>query len=188
MRVITGTARGRKLQTPAGTAVRPTSDMVKEAVFSIVQFEVEGARVLDLFAGSGQMGIEALSRGARSCVFVDNAKNSLAAVRENLRSCNLTAHAKVMAGDALVFLREYRGEPFDIAFLDPPYAEGLMPAALAALSDHISQSGVVLCETDRDTPLPETAGSLILKKKYRYGKTKLVQYRVRESIEEPSIG
>ena len=120
MRVITGTARGRKLQTPAGTAVRPTSDMVKEAVFSIVQFEVEGARVLDLFAGSGQMGIEALSRGARSCVFVDNAKNSLAAVRENLRSCNLTAHAKVMAGDALVFLREYRGEPFDIAFLDPP--------------------------------------------------------------------
>ncbi len=182
MRVITGTARGRKLQTPAGTAVRPTSDMVKEAVFSIVQFEVEGALVLDLFAGSGQMGIEALSRGARSCVFVDNAKDSLAAVRENLRHCNLTANAKVVAGDAIVFLRDYRGEPFDIAFLDPPYAKGLLPAALIALSEHMTPSGVVLCETDRDTALPETAGNLMFKKQYRYGQTKIVQYRIRESM------
>ena len=182
MRVITGTARGRKLQTPAGTAVRPTSDMVKEAVFSIIQFEVEGARVLDLFAGSGQMGIEALSRGARSCVFVDNAKDSLAAVRENLRSCNLAHSARVMAGDALSFLRQYQGEPFDIVFVDPPYAGELSAGALSALSPHISPSGIVLCEADRDVALPEIVGSLILKKQYRYGKTKVAQYRVRESV------
>jgi len=181
MRVITGTAKGCRLQTPAGYAVRPTSGIVKEAVFSALQFEIEGARVLDLFAGSGQMGIEALSRGARSCVLVDNAKESLAAIRNNLAAAGLAAKAKVVAGDAPGFLRGYRGEYFDIAFLDPPYAAGLLVSALGLLADKMSASGVIICETDisagMDEQLHAPAEDFALVKKYRYGKTQVALYR-----------
>ena len=99
MRVITGSARGRKLKAPQGMDVRPTTDSVKEAIFNIIQFDVEGRRVLDLFAGTGQMGIEALSRGARECVFVDSSRQSLNIVKENLKLCSL--QGTVISGDAV---------------------------------------------------------------------------------------
>ena len=121
MRVITGTARGRVLRTLEGEDVRPTTDRVKEAVFSIIQFEIEGRRVLDLFAGSGQLGIEALSRGADSATFVDMSKDSLATVKYNLEHTKLGDRAKVIQTDALSFLKLTK-DRFDIVFIDPPYA------------------------------------------------------------------
>lgn len=123
MRVITGFAKGRKLRTLSGEDVRPTTDRVKEALFSIIQFEIEGRRVLDLFAGSGQLGIEALSRGAASAVFVDSSRDSIEVVRENLNTTQLAQSAQVIQMDSLAFLAGQCG-PFDIALLDPPYGAG----------------------------------------------------------------
>ena len=158
MRVITGTARGRRLVTPAGLATRPTSEMAKEAIFSIIQFEVEGSMVLDLFAGSGQLGIEALSRGARGAVFVDSARAPVA---------------------AMAFLRSYR-EIFDIALLDPPYQKGLIEEALPLLAQKVSPGGIIICETERGETLPAAAGDFTRKKEYRYGKAKVTTYRREE--------
>ncbi|MDR2909431.1 MAG: 16S rRNA (guanine(966)-N(2))-methyltransferase RsmD [Oscillospiraceae bacterium] len=176
MRVITGSARGRRLRAPAGEAVRPTSAIVKEAIFSAVQFGVEGAHVLDLFAGSGQMGIEALSRGARGCVFVDNSKESLNILRENLEATGPWPTGRVTPADAVSFLRGYRGDPFDLAFLDPPYGAGLLKTALPLTAGLMSEGGVIFCETDCETKLPEGCGELILQKEYRYGKIKVAKY------------
>jgi len=181
MRVVTGSSKGRQLKAPAGSAVRPTSALVKESVFSVVQFEVEGARALDLFAGSGQMGIEALSRGAGSCVFVDNAKESIAALRGNLSSAGLFKNAEVIQSDAVLFLRGYRGKPFDIVFADPPYTSGLLEKVLPLLAGHLSVSAAVFCETGPGARLPAEAWGLSLKKQYRYGKTAVSLYRRQES-------
>ena len=176
MRVITGEARGRRLTAPAGLDTRPTTDLVKEAVFSIIQFEVPGAHVLDLFAGSGQMGVEALSRGAASAVFVDSGRAAITAVRENLEVCGFTDRARVYAMDAKAYLASC-AERFDIAFLDPPYGSGAPEALLAALARRMNENGVILCETQRGDTVPETAGPLRLTKQYRYGKTMVHLYR-----------
>ena len=135
MRVITGTARGRRLITLAGDTVRPTSSRVKEALFSILQFELEGRRVLDLFAGSGQLGIEALSRGAKSCTFVDASRESLGVTEKNLDSTGLRASAKTVLSDAVAYL-DRTDAVYDVVFIDPPYRAGLLPAAMAAAAPH----------------------------------------------------
>lgn len=176
MRVITGTARGRKLAAPPGFDTRPTSELVKEAVFSMIQFDVEGARVLDLFAGSGQMGIEALSRGAHSCVFVDNAKAAHQALAENLGSTGFSSSARVVRSDALTFLQSTKG-PFDIAFLDPPYQQVPLASILPILAENMRESGIILCETGAREDTPESAGLFVKYREYRYGKTKITQYR-----------
>ena len=116
MRVITGSARGRKLKTPENYDIRPTTDNVKESVFNIIQFDIEGRRVLDLFAGTGQLGIECLSRGASSAVFVDQSREAVKIVKENLKACGLTG--TVVQADAMSFLRTCG--KFDIIFVDPP--------------------------------------------------------------------
>lgn len=128
MRVITGTARGRRLKEPQGMDIRPTTDKVKESMFSILQFDIEGRRVLDLFGGTGQLGIEALSRGASEVVFVDKSAAALKLIRENLELCGLSDRARVRNGDSLAYLRS--GEKFDLVFLDPPYDTGLLEQAL----------------------------------------------------------
>ena len=120
MRVITGTARGRRLKELEGMETRPTTDKVKESLFSIIQFDIEGRRVLDLFAGTGQLGIEALSRGAASCVFVEHRADAVALIRENVELCGFGDRAHIKRGDALAYLRS--GEKFDLIFADPPYA------------------------------------------------------------------
>ena len=130
MRVITGTARGRKLKTLEGMDVRPTTDMVKEAVFSIVQFQVPCASVLDVFAGSGQMGIEALSRGAARAVFVDNSRASQAVIRENLAATGLAKQARVIADDAVSFLAHRR--PLRHHFPGPALRRRVCSAGAAA--------------------------------------------------------
>lgn len=178
MRVITGSSRGRKLKTLEGDDIRPTTDIVKEAIFSSIQFELDGAHVLDLFCGSGQLGIEALSRGAKDCRFVDVSAASIECARENITACKLNTQATLTQSDSLDFLRMAR-MTFDIAFLDPPYSKGLIEKALVLLEPKMSERGIVVCEHERGLVLPDTVGRLVKHKTHRYGKTtETTQYRI----------
>ena len=174
MRVITGTARGRRLKTPENYDIRPTTDNVKEALFNIIQFDIEGRRVLDLFAGTGQLGIEALSRGAKSCVFIDESREALKIVRENLKTCGLTG--TVLQQNAVDYLRQ--GGTFDLIFVDPPYDAGLYEPVLKTLNsvDNLSDGGIIICEARRETVLPELELPYRKGKEYRYGKVKICIY------------
>ena len=177
MRVITGKARGMKLKALEGTdIVRPTADAVKEAMFSIVQFDIEGALVLDLFAGSGQLGIEALSRGARKAWFVDSSRLSIELIRDNLEHTRLADSAEVVNMPNSAFLRSAR-EKFDIAFLDPPYGKGLIERSLSALTEKMSENGIIVCEHEKELRLPERVNGFLLSKTYSYGKIRLSVYR-----------
>lgn len=178
MRVITGTARGMTLKAPAGLKTRPTLGQVKEALFSAIQFEIEGRRALDLFAGSGQLGIEALSRGAKSAVFVDSSRQAIAVVRENLTKTKLADKAKIVQSDYLSYLAGCR-ETFDLIFLDPPYAEVFLETALKRISeiDILSDSGIIICERPPEKQLPSEIGALLQSRNYRYGKTAVTLYR-----------
>lgn len=180
MRVITGSARGRKLKTLEGTDLRPTTDKVKESMFNILQFCIEGRRVLDLFAGSGQLGIEALSRGAESATFVDASKNAVAVVKQNLQTVGLSENARVICTDSISFLRT-ADQQFDIAFLDPPYNNGLLIKAMALLPDVMSEFGIVVCEHPSDEHLPDSLGGFALQKHYRFGKITVTVYRKEEA-------
>ncbi len=134
MRVIAGTARRLQLKTLPGTATRPTQDIIRETFFNVIQNYVPGARFLDLFAGSGAIGIEALSRGAAYAVFVENSRKAVSMIEENLEHTHLSDRAKVITGDALMALTRLSGEaPFDLVYLDPPYGQGLERPVLTAL-------------------------------------------------------
>lgn len=177
MRVITGTARGRKLITPSGTdIVRPTSEKVKEAIFSAIQFDIEGRRVLDLFAGSGQLGIEALSRGAASAVFVDSSSTSLGVVKKNLEATGLSAAATVISGDYSSFLLRCN-DTFDIVFLDPPYNSGFLADALGKVTKLLSDYGFVFCEHPTGAVLPETVNAFGIKRVYKFGTVSVTMYK-----------
>jgi len=173
MRVITGTARGRKLRTLDGLDTRPTTDMVKEAVFNIIQFDIEGRRALDLFAGTGQMGIEALSRGARYVTFVDQARDAVACVRENVKTTGFGDACEIFQTDAMAFLS--RCGKYDLIFLDPPYRSGLLDAALRKVSefDILTDGGIIICESAADKVFPALPEPYVLKRDYRYGKIKI---------------
>lgn len=155
---------------------RPTTGKVKESLFSIIQFDIEGRRILDLFAGTGQLGIEALSRGAASCVFIDQRRDAVALIRENLKVCDLEDRATVRQGDSMSYLRS--GEKFDIIFLDPPYASGLLQQALCDIEkfDICRKHGIIVAESAADTVLPTLAPPYSLYREYRYGKIKLTVY------------
>ena len=183
MRVITGSARGRRLKEIEGLETRPTTDRVKEALFSVIQFDIEGRRVLDLFAGTGQLGIEALSRGAESAVFVEQRKDAVQAVRENLVVCGLSDRARVVSGDAMSYLKS--GEKFDLIFLDPPYASGLLEQALSDIAgfDICREHGIIMAESPADAVLPALEAPYRLYREYRYGKIKLTVYH-RQGSEE----
>jgi len=177
MRVITGSARGAKLRTLDGLATRPTSDRVKEAVFNIIQFQVEGRRVLDLFAGSGQMAIEAMSRGASYAVLVDQSAEAVKVIKENLKKVKFDQQTSVFQSDYLRFLSTTR-EKFDLIFLDPPYAEKMLENALQKISeiDILTEGGIIVCERPRDKVMPAVVGDLICSKDYNYGKTAINLY------------
>ena len=174
MRVITGTARGRRLKTPEGMDIRPTTDNVKESVFNIIQFDIEGRRVLDLFAGTGQLGIECLSRGAREVVFIDQNREAVKSIRENLKACGFSA--PVLQQDALGYLSACA--PFDLIFVDPPYDAGLYAPVLERINsvDLLSDGGIIICESRRETAMPELTAPYLLRREYRYGKVKLSVY------------
>ena len=177
MRVITGSARGRKLSTLEGEDVRPTTDMVKEAMFSVIQFDIEGSTVLDLFCGSGQLGIEALSRGAKYCRFVDISNASAQCARENITACGFREKSAVTVMDSIDFIRQVR-MTFDIALLDPPYRKGLIEKAMPYAAEKMSDRGIVLCEHERGLVLPDSYGRLTKTNTYRYGKIEVTAYRV----------
>jgi 16S rRNA (guanine(966)-N(2))-methyltransferase RsmD len=178
MRVISGTARGKKLGELPGMETRPTTDRVKEGIFNIIQFEVSGARALDLFAGTGQLGIECLSRGGAKAVFVDQRKEAVALIRKNLADTRLADRGEVHSGDSMAYLQGCR-EQFDVIFLDPPYATKLLEMALEkiAVIDILSKAGIIICESRPETMLPASIGSLEKRKEYRYGKIKVTTYR-----------
>lgn len=177
MRVITGSARGRRLITLEGQDVRPTTDIVKEALFSIIQFEIEGRKVLDLFGGCGQLAIEALSRGAKDAVIVDNSKKSVDVIKKNLETTGFAKQAVVVLSDAEAFISR-RSEKYDIAIIDPPYSKGIIEKVLPGVAENMNEGGVIICEAPYGDELPQKAGSFELKKKYRYGKTGLFLYRL----------
>ncbi len=179
MRVITGTAKGCRLETLTGLDTRPTVERVKEGLFSAISFEIEGRRVLDLFAGSGQMGIEALSRGAVSCVFVDHNREAVQVVRRNLAAAHVADRAVVLCQDAIAYARQCT-ERFDLVFLDPPYGAALLPSCLEAVSGLVADGGAVLCESDRETVLPDEIGNFYLDRMYRYGRVVVRLYRVKK--------
>ena len=174
MRVITGTARGRKLKTPEGMDIRPTTDNVKESIFNIIQFDIEGRRVLDLFAGTGQLGIECLSRGAREVVFVDQSRDAVKIIKENLKACGFSA--PVLQQDSLAFLHSCGS--FDLIFADPPYDSGLYENVLETINsvDILSDGGIIVCESRRETSMPEMRAPYHKRKEYNYGKVKLCLY------------
>ncbi len=136
MRVISGNLKGKKLFSPKGLSLRPTSDRVREAIFDILQDQFQGDNVLDLFAGTGALGIEALSRGAKRAVFVEGSTRSLGVLRRNIEECRLKKQAEVLGrkAQAAIKILEARGESFELIFLDPPYGQGLAREVLEALS------------------------------------------------------
>ena len=160
---------------------RPTTDRVKEGIFNIIQFDIEGRRILDLFAGTGQLGIEALSRGASTAVFVEQRKDAAVLVRDNLKITELTDRGRIVNGDAMAFLSSAR-EKFDVIFLDPPYAADLWENALSAISkfDILSNHGIIVCESPMEKELPEMAPPYFLHRTYRYGKIKVTIYHREE--------
>ncbi len=171
MRVISGTARGRKLISPEGYDTRPTTDNVKESLFNIIQFDIEGRRVLDLFAGSGQLGIECLSRGAKSAVFVDERREAVKIIWENLKKCGFTA--EVYLTDAESYLR--KGEKFDIVFVDPPYESDYYEIVMKNINlfDILNEGGIIIFESRADRVLQDMTFPYHPLKSYVYGSVKL---------------
>ena len=176
MRVIAGTARGKKLESLPGSEItRPTLDRVKEGMFSAVQFDLPGARVLDLFAGSGQLGIEALSRGAARCIFLDQDRDAAAVVIKNCKNCGVFDRSRVSVGEAGLFLSACR-EQFDLVLMDPPYGHGTVEQLLPSVAKVTAPGGTVFCETEKTAQLPAVCDGLQLHKQYKYGAVLLWRY------------
>ena len=178
MRVISGRARGVVLKAPDGSKTRPTIDRVKEAMFSIIQFELPGARILDLFGGTGQIGIEALSRGAKSAICIDASAEARRLINENLSRTMLSTDAKVIHSDYLAYLKSCN-EIFDIIFLDPPYAEAFLENALKMITeiDILQSGGIIVTERPLGKELPCEYAGYVSSKDYKYGKVLLSIYR-----------
>ena len=178
MRVITGKARGVVLKTPDGMATRPTADRVKEALFNIIQFEIPTARVLDLFGGTGQLGIEALSRDAKFAVFVDEREDACRLIRENLRRTKLEQFGRIIRSDYLAYLKTCK-DKFDIILLDPPYAEVFLENSLKMITeiDILQSDGIIVAEYPVGKELPWEFPGFSRSREYKYGNTVITIYR-----------
>lgn len=186
MRIITGKAKGVRLMTLEGLDTRPTPERVKEAVFSMLQFDLEGRRILDLFAGSGQMGLEALSRGAAQAVLIDQNPQAAQIIKSNAQKAKLFGDCRILCTDALSYLKNSRGkESFDLIFLDPPYALRLIPSLLQKIDQAgiLAPNGKILCESEQEEP-PTAPDSLVLQKHVRYGRVfiSLFTHRMEEEL------
>lgn len=164
-----------------GRDVRPTTDKVKESVFSIIQFQIQDRVFLDLFAGSGQMGIEALSRGAKKAYLVDQSLKAIRVIEQNVKTTGFEENAVVARQDAQSFLVSAR-ENFDIAYLDPPFGKEIINEVLPLLSAKMNKGGVILCECAENEALPDEAGDFKLDRTYRYGKIKVSLFRHKEML------
>ena len=186
MRVIAGKYKGRKLNTPVGYDIRPTADKVKEALFSILSNDIYGSRVLDLFAGTGGLGIEALSRGASYCAFCDSSRMSLNLVKENIAHCQIEEEVKVVPGDYRKVLEGMAAkiadgleEAFDIIILDPPYDQELYDDAFRLISEGgvLAEDGIIVAEHRKEKTLPENFSGFVKQKERRYGSISLSIYK-----------
>lgn len=183
MRIITGEYRGRRLESPAGYDVRPTSDKVKEAVFNIIMNEVWDATCVDLFAGTGNLGLEALSRGAKKCYFGDNSRESINLIKNNVKMCRAEDKSVIIAGDYSKILGRIN-EKVDIFFLDPPYKDGLYGNCLEIIDslDLLSEEGIIVAEHGVRDYVPETVGSLEIIKERKYGKIMVTIYAKKSEV------
>ena len=183
MRIITGEYRGRRLESPAGYDVRPTSDKVKEAVFNIIMNEVWDATCVDLFAGTGNLGLEALSRGAKKCYFGDNSRESINLIKNNVKMCRAEDKSVIIAGDYSKMLGRIN-EKVDIFFLDPPYKDGLYENCLEIIDslDLLSEEGIIVAEHGVRDYVPETVGSLEIIKERKYGKIMVTIYAKKSEV------
>lgn len=180
MRIITGDFKGRRLEMPEGKDIRPTTEKVKEAIFSIIAGNVPGAVCVDLFAGTGNLGLEALSRGAEKCYFADNSRESLNLIKRNIAMCKAEEWSVVIPGDferVLTRLGE-RGEKIDIFFLDPPYREGLYEKCFELIREYdlLAEEGIILAEHGEREPLPEEIEGYIVLKEKTYGSIAITIY------------
>jgi 16S rRNA (guanine(966)-N(2))-methyltransferase RsmD len=183
MRIISGTARGRRLKTLEGMDVRPTTEKVKEAIFSAIQFDLPQATVLDLFAGSGQLGLEALSRGAKQAYFVDHSPKSLSVVRENIAAAGFAEQAEVIQTEATAFLRSLAPTvQFDLVFLDPPYRHDTIQEILPLLDGKLTPDGKIICEHERELTLPDSISVWKKKKTYTYSSIAVTVYIYEEEV------
>lgn len=180
MRIITGDFKGRRLEMPEGRDIRPTTEKVKEAIFSIIAGNVPGAVCVDLFAGTGNLGLEALSRGAEKCYFADNSRESLNLIKRNIAMCKAEEWSVVIPGDferVLTRLGE-RGEKIDIFFLDPPYREGLYEKCFELIREYdlLAEEGIIIAEHGEREPLPEEIEGYIVLKERNYGSIAITIY------------
>ena len=175
MRIITGLARGKRLQTPSGLHTRPTTDRVKESLFNIIQWDIEGRKVLDLFGGSGQLGLEALSRGAASCVIVDGDRNAQKAIEANIKNCGFEKACQLIRGDSFHFLQRQKKDSYHLIFLDPPYGGELLNRALEAICriDILTEGGIIVCESGVEDVLTPVPAPYRVTKQTTYGHTVL---------------
>ncbi len=178
MRVITGDYKGRRLETPKGNAIRPTSDKVKESIFNLLMDRTYGRVFCDLFCGTGSLGIEALSRGARRCYFSDDSREAVRLTLGNLKHCGAEEKAIVFQSDYARALQRLE-EKVDVFLLDPPYREGLYEKALSLIDelDLLNDDGIIIAEHDSHTDLPQNVGGLQLTRQLRYGKTGVGIYK-----------
>ncbi len=184
MRIITGTARGKRLQTPEGMHTRPTTDRVKESVFNIIQWDIEGRRVLDLFGGSGQLGLEAVSRGAESCVIVDGDRSAQKAIEANIKNCGFEKRCQLVKGDSFQFLQRQRKNSYHLIFLDPPYGGELLNRALADICriDILTEGGIIVCESAVADALEPVCAPYRVVKQYTYGHTMVTTVTREETV------
>ncbi len=184
MRISAGEHRGRRLQSVKGNFTRPTSDLLRQAVFNVLGARIQGARILDLCAGTGSVGLEALSRGAATATFVERDRRAVGTLRSNVMSLNLTSRARVLASDVLLALRrlEAIGESFDCIFLDPPYAGDLAARCIEILAHSalLSENASIVTQAPYRTPLPEQVGMLRRIWRRRYGESSLAIYTKEE--------
>lgn len=184
MRIIAGSSRGTRLLEPA-EVTRPTSDRVREAIFNVLRHVIPDAKVLDLYAGTGALGLEALSRGAQSCSFVDNDARALQCLRKNIAKCRLTP-TKVIEGQVVAWLERGRLPAYDLIFADPPYhrdGESDHITALLASELPLAPGGILVLEVESERETPDRTGLTFLKRK-DYGKTSVLYYE--KETEEPA--
>lgn len=183
MRVISGKVRGLKLDTPKNDDVRPTTDRVKESLFNIINSYIMDSKVLDLFAGTGSLGIECLSRGAKKCVFVDVSKESISIVKSNIKKARVENESVVINADFKDAINRLKGsEKFDVIFMDPPYYKDMFVKALESVdnADLLDEDGIIMIEHDTKDSFPETIGRLIQSKSKKYGNTTLTFYKMED--------